>query len=434
MAGIFKSYDIRGTYPDEVNDEIAYKIGRAVVSLTKAKTVVVGNDMRVSSPKIFEALSRGITTQGADVIDIGMCTTPMVYFASGKYGYDSAVMITASHNPPEYNGFKLCRRDAVPISYETGINEIEKLVSKDQLVDSNVKGKVMKKEIFDEYKSFILAGKEKLGYKVVVDTANAMGVLEEDILKGVCDIVALYPELDGSCPNHEANPLKPENMVELQKSVVEEKADLGIAYDGDADRVMFVDEKGEILRADLVTALIAGLYKNETILFDVRSSWAVEEEILKNSNRAVRCRVGHALIKKQMRDEKAIFAGELSGHYYFRDTFYAESSTKAAIMVMEMMKNSGKKLSELIKPLNRFYATGEINSEVKDKDAKIEEIGQLYKDGNISRLDGISVEYDDWWFNVRKSNTEPLLRLNLEAKTEKMMEEKRDEVLKVIRS
>lgn len=436
---IFKAYDIRGIYPNELNEELAYKIGRAFVDFLSCKKVVVGYDIRESSPKIVDSIIKGITDQGADVIDIGLCTTPMCYYANGKLKSDASIMITASHNPGEYNGFKLCREDAIPISGDTGIKAIEKLVLENKFKKVSKKGKITKdNKINESYIKHIQSyAKINKKFKVVIDCANSMGVFEMNVLKPYLEIIPLFTELDSSFPNHEANPLKIETLKDLQKEVKKKKADLGISFDGDADRVGFVDENGEIIPMDLVTALIAEdilSTKKCTILYDLRSSKVVQETIQKNKGIGVECRVGHAFIKKQMREEKAFFAGELSGHYYFKDNYTAESSSLAAIYLLNLMSKTGKKPSELIKPLKKYYQSGEINSKVKDVKKILTLIEKKYSTGKISSLDGLKISFNTWWFSIRSSNTEPLLRLNVEADTNKLMEEKRDELLKLINS
>ena len=440
---IFKAYDIRGIYPEEINEETVYDIGRAIAQYLKAKKIVVGQDIRKSSPAFFESLTRGITDQGVDVYDLGLATTPMVYFASGRLEVEGGVMITASHNPPEYNGLKICRAKAVPVGENSGLFEIRDLTIKGEFSKGNKKGEVVsgeeiKEEYVNYFASFANFGDKK--FKIVIDFANGMGILEGKIFEKFSDnleITKLYENFDGNFPNHEANPLKIETLRDLQKKVQETGADLGIAYDGDADRVGFVDEEGKIIPMDLVTGLIAKIILEKKpgakIFYDLRSSKAVKEYIEENGGRALECPVGHANIKKIMREQGGIFAGELSGHYYFQENYLAEASTLAAIFLLNAMAEAGKKISELIKSLQRYFHSGEINSEVKEKDAVIARLKEKYADGKISELDGIKIEYPDWWFNVRPSNTEPVLRLNLEANTKEMMEEKRDEVLKIIR-
>jgi phosphomannomutase len=436
---IFKAYDIRGIYPSEVNEETAYLIGRAFVDFLGCRNVVVGRDMRGSSAPLFAAVSQGIIEQGADVIDIGMCSTPMSYYANGRLAADASIMITASHNPGEYNGFKICRGQAVPISGATGIKEIERLVNERQFVAAKVPGKRIEKlEMVAEYvrhiKTFV---QEPTTLKLVVDCANAVGVFEMRVLEGVATVIPLFDELDGSFPNHEANPLKTETLAALRERVVAEKADLGVSFDGDADRAGFVDETGQVIPMDLVTALIAKdiLVKKgqQTILYDLRSSQVVREVIEENHGRAVECRVGHAFIKQMMREYDACFAGELSGHYYFKDNYTTESSALAVVSLLNLMQKTGKKISELVLPLRKYYQSGEINSRVLDANKILAALEKKYFDGKFSKLDGLKIVFSEWWFNVRGSNTEPLLRLNLEANTEALMLKKRDEILQLIR-
>ncbi|HOK04967.1 MAG TPA: phosphomannomutase/phosphoglucomutase [Victivallales bacterium] len=437
MAGIFKAYDIRGIYPEQLNEQIAEKIGRAFTIFLKAKKIVVGRDVRPHSKPIFEALAKGITEQGADVIDLGLCSTPMSYFANGKLSADGSIIITASHNPAEWNGFKLSRKEAIPISGATGIADIEKLVENSKWPVSTQKGTVIKYDISKEYGEF-LRKHAKLNRKlrVVVDFANAMGSFEIAGIRDMFEIIPLYEELDGSFPNHEANPLKTETLENLRKKVVETGADFGAGFDGDADRCGFVDNKGNIIPMDLFTALIAqDILSNgpATILYDLRSSWAVKECIEANGGKAIMSRVGHAFIKAQMREYGAVFAGELSGHYYFKENFTAESQGLAFLMFANLICKTGKSASELVAPLKKYYSSGEINSKVLDVKQILNKIKTTYKDGNLFELDGVSVEYDNWWFNVRASNTEPLLRLIVEAKTKELMEEKKNELLRIIK-
>ena len=441
---IFKAYDIRGVYPEELDEDTAYRIGRAFVMFLGCKEVVIGQDMRKSSPSLFEALSKGITDQGADVIDIGYCSTPLFYF--GTSGYNAGIMVTASHNPAKYNGFKMCRDGTMPIGGDSGLQDIKEICIKGNFAEPLRKGRIIKKEIMEEFirHNLKFLNKESAGknLKIVVDTGNGMGGFTFpkvfDRIENV-EIVPLYFDVDMTFPNHEANPLKLENVNDLQKAVVDNSADFGVAIDGDCDRCVFISEKGEYISADLMTALVAKeLLKKSpgsTILYDLRSSWATKEAIEENGGRPVMCRVGHAFIKRQMREEDALFAGELSGHFYFKDSFFTESSIISTIIVMDMVREEGKSLSELIAPLKRYVASGEINFEVNDKEAKMEELVEKFKGDArvVSHLDGIKLEFDDWWFNVRPSNTEPVLRLNLEAKTKERMEEMRDRIVAIIR-
>ncbi len=438
FMSIFKAYDIRGIFPSEINEDIVYRTGRALVNFLGCENVVVGQDMRESSKSLFHALTNGITEQGANVIDIGLCTTPMSYFANGELGADASIMITASHNPGNYNGLKLCRKGAVPISGDTGIQEISRLVNDDKFKKTNSKGKIIRNEeikgrYIEHIRSFL---KQRTDFRIVVDCANAMGVLEMEVLQGTAKIIPLFDTLDSSFPNHEANPLKTETLQALQDKVVSEKAELGVAFDGDADRVGFVDENGQVIPMDLVTALIAKdiLSKGpRAIMYDLRSSRIVREVIEENNGIAIECRVGHAFIKQMMRENNVFFAGELSGHYYFKDNYTTESSSLAVIYLLNLMTKTGKKISELVAPLKKYHQSGEINSTVSDPQKILAKLEKKYSDGIVSHLDGLKITYPDWWLNVRPSNTEPLLRLNVEADTQETMEEKRDEVLGVIR-
>jgi len=439
MAGIFKAYDIRGIYGDTITDDMVFKIGRAFATFTNCRKVIVGRDMRPHSEPMFKALTRGLTTQGADVINLGMCSTPMSYYANGLLSADAGIMITASHNPGEWNGLKLSRNLAIPISGPTGIEEIEHIVAQDTFdAPAEKPGSISHYDILPAYKAHIGKFADiKQPVRIAVDMANAMGLYEAEVLKVLIEIDPLFDDLDGTFPNHEANPLKTETLGSLQEKVRSGSYDFGVAFDGDADRMGFVDEKGDIIPMDIITALIAqdllGKEKG-VVLYDLRSSWTVREVIEENGGTPMMSRVGHAFIKQQMRGSNAIFAGELSGHYYFRDNFFTESSSMAAIYVANIVSKSDKPLSKLISPLRRYYASGEINSEVEDGEGALRRLRKKYSDGKLITLDGVSVEYEDWWFNVRSSNTEPLIRLNVEAKTPELMKEKRDEALALIRT
>lgn len=439
MAGIFKAYDIRGVYPQQLDESTAEKIGRAFVEFLGAKRVVVGRDMRPHSEPLFKALSKGMTEQGADVIDIGLCSTPMSYHANGRLKADGSVMITASHNTAEWNGFKLCRQQAIPISGASGIADIEALVAKNQWSKPSRTGSVSKYDISKEYAEFLKShAKMSKKLKIVVDYANAMGSYEIAGIESLFEIVPLYKELDGSFPNHEANPLHTATLDALRAKVRETGAVFGAGFDGDADRCGFIDDKGEIIPMDLFTALIAQDILSEadgtaTILYDLRSSWAVKECIKQNGGNPVMSRVGHAFIKAQMRECNAVFAGELSGHYYFKENFVAESQGLALIKLANLVCKKGSSVSSMVAPLRKYFSSGEINSKVSDVKPILEKIKSKYSDGHMFELDGISVEYSDWWFNVRASNTEPLVRLIVEAKDKATMETKRDSLLALIR-
>ncbi|MDD5596414.1 MAG: phosphomannomutase/phosphoglucomutase [Victivallaceae bacterium] len=437
MAGIFKAYDIRGIYPEQLNEKIAEKIGRAYVEFTGAKKVVIGYDMRPDSVPLFGALAKGMTAQGANVINLGLCSTPMSYFANGRLGADGSVIITASHNPAGWNGFKMCLANAVPISGATGIMDIERIVKEEAWSKCAEPGSISAYNIAPEYAEFLRAHlKVDRKLKVVVDYANAMGSFESAGIEDFFEIIPLYKELDGTFPNHEANPLKPDTLDAIRAKVKEAGADFGAAFDGDADRCGFIDNKGEIIPMDLFTALIAQDILSDgpaTILYDLRSSRAVKECIEANGGTAVMSRVGHAFIKAQMREYDAVFAGELSGHYYFKENYTAESQGLAFVKFANLICKSGKTASELVAPLRKYAFSGEINSKVSDPQAILAELKNKYADGRQFELDGLSVEYKTWWFNVRLSNTEPLMRLIVEADDQAQMKAKRDEIVAIIR-
>lgn len=439
MSGIFKAYDIRGIYGKDLTEEIALKIGKAYVTFARVKKVAIGRDIRPHSEPLFAALAQGITEMGADVIDLGHTSTPMTYFANGFLKADGSIMITASHNPGEWNGFKLCLAGAVPISGATGIMDIEAIALSGAFKPvSDTPGTIAKYDILPEYTAHI-APFAKMPFKprLAIDYANGMGIWEAKTFQHLIDIDPLFDTPDGTFPNHEANPLELETLEDLQHMVKAGSYAFGVSFDGDADRAGFVDERGEIIPMDLVTALIAQdvLSRRKGVIFyDLRSSRVVKEIIEAAGGIPMMSRVGHAFIKQQMRQHNALFAGELSGHYYFKDNYTAESSAMAVLALANIVTQSGKKLSELIAPLRKYSASGEINSRVSgDPKAILETLKKKYADGHEFELDGVSVEYKDWWFNVRCSNTEPLVRLNLEADTPELMAAKRDEILAVIR-
>ena len=440
---IFKSYDIRGIYPSEINEETVEAIGRATVLKLGAKVLAIGRDNRTSSPALFAALVRGITTQGASVIDIGLTTTPMVYFASHILPVDGAISLTASHNPGQYNGLKICLHDAVPLGLTTGLAEIRDIAQEKNFPTPINVGTITTKNISEEYFAFIqtFADFQDSDFQIAIDPAHSMGVLELPLYKKFTNIAItklLYGTLEepGTCP-HEANPLQSETLTELRAAVLSSGADIGIAYDGDADRIGFVDEHGETLPMDLVTAIIAPeilkRHPGATILYDLRSSLSVKEEIERAGGIAHECKVGHANIKRQMRDEGAVFAGELSGHYYFNEGYAAEMGSLPAILLMNIMATTGKKLSELVAGVKRYAHSGEINMEIAGASELMEKVKAHYTDGKLDELDGIKISYPDWWFSLRASNTEPLLRLNSEGTTRETMEKKRDLLLTFIK-
>ncbi|MCL1888848.1 MAG: phosphomannomutase/phosphoglucomutase [Kiritimatiellaeota bacterium] len=434
---VYKSYDIRGIYGATLTDRLAYLIGRAFATFLggEGKTLVIGRDCRPHSEALFKHFSDGVRDQGFNVIDIGPVSTPMTYHAAGAFKADGAVMITASHNPPEWNGFKLCREGVVPVSGDTGIMDIKAIVESQKFAPkAKTRGTMKRKNIGAQYAAFV-RGFSQLAkpLPVALDFANGMGVKEAQALPPEIVATRLFGTLDGTCPNHPANPLEPENLHDLQKTVRAGKFAFGAAFDGDADRAGFIDEKGGIIPPYLVTALIAGellkAEKGAAILYDLRSSLVVKE-VVEKRGKAMMTRVGHSHIKAHMRKEDAVFAGELSGHYYFKANHTAESAALAVLLVANIVAKSGKPLSQLIQPLRKHHHSGEINFTVaRDPRQILADIKAAYSDGRVFELDGVSVEYPDWWFNIRCSNTEPLVRLNLESvKSPAHMVAKRDEL------
>jgi phosphomannomutase len=446
MAGIFKAYDVRGIVPTQLDENIARQIGLAFQHVldeedrANGNTVVVSRDMRSHSPGLAQALIEGLTAAGLDVLDIGLATTPMNYFATGHTKAAGGVQVTASHNPAQYNGFKFSRNGARPVSGDHGIALMEEKVKAVDLPLAERTGTVSTGNIFGEYQSHILSflrHKDSRRLKVAVDAANGMSTIYRPILEEMgIDLVPLYFELDGSFPNHEANPLKEDNLRDLMHLVKESGADLGVAFDGDADRAAFIDEKGTPIGSDLMTALIGGELlsreKGKAVLYDLRSSRAVHEYIEEKGGIPVRERVGHSFMKATLRNRNGIFGGELAGHYYFRDNYYADSSLLAVIEVLNLLRETGKSLSELVQPLRRYAKSPEINFEVEDKQGKMDELAQRYSDAEIDYLDGITFNYPDWWANVRPSNTEPFLRLVLEARTAEELARHQEELIGIL--
>jgi len=440
---VFKAYDVRGLYPGELDEAGAEAIGRAYVEQFEPRRMAVGRDMRLSSPAMQEAFMRGAAAAGAEILDLGLVGTEMVYFAVGSLGLEGGAMVTASHNPKQYTGMKLVRRGALPVGGESGLLDVRERAMSGARHRTRPEGTVAGYDIWPAYVDRVLSFVDVAAIKplkVVIDAANGMaGTMLPPVLERLpIDAVRCYFEPDGSFPNHEPNPLLPENREFIVRKTLEEEADLGVAFDGDADRCFFVDDTGEFVPGDFVTALFAGsvLAKEPgaKIIYDVRASRAVPDAIEGGGGTALVNRVGHAFIKARMRKEDAAFAGEVSGHYYFRDFSQADSGVVPFLLMLELISKRGR-LSEILAPLrSRYFITGELNTPVPDVALKLQELKERYADGHVSHLDGISVDYDDWHFNVRPSNTEPLLRLNLEAMSEELMEQKRDEVLEVIRS
>jgi len=450
MGTIFKAYDIRGIYPEQLDEETIYRIGKAyadilIDELAKDNiTIVVGQDMRTSSPSLADNIIRGITEQGVNVVDIGLASTPTFYFAVTNLGLDGGMQVSASHNPKDYNGVKIVRRKALPVGYDNGIDLIEHKVENNDFKPAGQTGTVTRREgLLESEIEFSLqhADLAKIGpLKVVADPANSMGAPS---LAGLFkrlpgELIQMNFELDGTFPAHEADPFKDENIRELKAKVIEEKADLGIATDGDGDRIFFIDEKGQLVEPAILRGIMAQIALREhpgaTICYDIRPGKITRDMIVEAGGKPSVTKVGHTLIKAQAIEENAAFAGESSGHFFFNTEIgMFEMPMIVMLKLFEEICTSGKKLSEIVDPLKKYFHSGEINSTVAEKEAKLKELAEIYKDGKISWLDGVTVEYDDFWFNVRPSNTEPLLRLNLEAISPEAMEKRKAEVLKIIR-
>ena len=446
--GIFKAYDIRGLYPNELDERVFHAIGRAFVSYLKAGRIGVGRDMRTSSPSLTEAFIQGAREQGANVVDYGLIGTDMLYYAVARDGHDGGAEITASHNPKQYNGAKLVGREAFPLSGDSGISDIRQMLTAGLLPPpAKAAGSLQRQEILVEYLDHVLSFIDPAVIKpftVVLDAGSGMaGLVAPPLFDRLpCRTTRLCFDVDGTFPNHEANPLIEENRRDIVQRVVAEQADIGIAWDGDADRCFFIDGSGEFISGDFITALLAEAFllkqPGATVIYDLRASRAVKDTAERLGGRALMNRVGHAFFKRRMREENAVFGGEVTGHYYFRDNFYADNGFIPALLILELMSKKGRSLRELLSPLRaRYFISGEINTKVGSMEGvarKLDGLAARYADGQSYRLDGISIEYPDWHFNVRPSNTEPLLRLNLEATTERAMETRRDEILAFIRS
>ncbi|MFA5871805.1 MAG: phosphomannomutase/phosphoglucomutase [Parcubacteria group bacterium] len=439
---IFKAYDIRGVYPEEINEDAAYKIGRAIVTFLKCERIVVGRDMRVSSPALFESLTKGITDQGADVIDIGLVTWPMVSFTIMHFKESSGLEVSASHSPAEYNGFKVIKNggeSVLQLSDEDGLEEISEIALEGKFEEPTKKGRIEQKDIKKDYQEYLLARfKDISNLKVICDYGNGIGAVPaEPVLNALpVEAVHLFKEPDGSFPNHMPNPHEIENFKPLQEEIQKQKADLGIFFDGDGDRGELVDENGEIIFPDVELGALAldELSRNpgKKVFYDLRFTKAVAEEVEKAGGQAFMLRVGNPFYKEAMLDEDALVAGELSGHIFFKEHYGIDDGLYSALKFMSLMNRTGKKASELVAPFKKYFQTEEINMKVADADETIEKVRNKYSDGKLITIDGILIDYGDWWLSLRKSNTEPLVRLRIEAKSKELLEEKRKEVLKVI--
>ena len=441
---VFKAYDVRGIVPDQLDADGAYRIARAYVQVFEPRSMAIGHDMRLTSPELVEAAVRGATEAGADVEELGLIGTEMLYFAVGDGGLDGGLIVTASHNPAQYNGMKIVRRGALPVGGDSGLDRIKALALSGDFATPARTGERRRRDVLDAFAERVLAlvdVEAMQPLKVVLDGANGMaGTMLAPILERLpIDAVRCYMEPDGSFPHHQPNPLLEENRQFIIGKVREEGADLGIAWDGDADRCFFVDDTGEFVPGDFVTALLAERilerYPGGAVLYDLRASRAVPDTIERLGGRAVKSRVGHAFIKLRIREEDAVFAGEVSGHYYFKDFFGVDTGIVPALLMLELVSRRGGRLSELVRPLReRYYISGEINTEVSDVALKLQELKERFGAGaEITHLDGLSVDFPDWHFNVRPSNTEPLLRLNLEAFSAEELERRTADVLGVIR-
>jgi phosphomannomutase len=441
----FKAYDVRALYPSELDEEGAYAIGRAFAEQFEPRRIAVGRDMRLSSPSMAEAVISGAADGGTAVVDLGMVGTEMVYFATGELGLDGGIMVTASHNPGRYTGLKIVRRGALPVGSESGLVEVRDRAVRGEWRDAP-RGEISTEDVWDAFVERVLGFVDVAAItpvKVVVDAANGMaGAMLPRVLAHLpqVEVVRCYFDPDGSFPNHEPNPLLPENREFIVSRTREEGAAFGVAYDGDADRCFFVDDQGEFVPGDFVTALFAETVlarePGGKVIYDVRASWAVPKTIEAAGGTALVNRVGHSFIKQRMRDVGAVFAGEVSAHYYFRDFSQADSGVIPFLLMLELVSRRGRPLGEILEPFrSAYFLTGEINTPVADVALKLQELKERYSsEGRVSHLDGLSIEADDWHMNVRPSNTEPLLRLNLEALSEELMAAKRDEVLALIRS
>jgi phosphomannomutase len=443
LDAIFKAYDIRGLYPDQLDEEVAHRVGRAFVTLLDARKVVVAHDMRSSSEPLSAAFISGAATQGADVVDIGLASTDMFYYASGKLDLPG-VVFTASHNPAKYNGIKLVRAGAFPIGSDSGMQEIKAMVSSGSFPKPPRLGQITQQDLLDRFVEHVLSFVDTSALRpltVVIDTANGMGGLTVPRVFSklpMIEVVPLYFELDGTFPNHPADPIQPENLADLREAVLKHEAVAGIAFDGDADRVFFVDENAEPVSASLLGAMISRvmLERNpgEKIVYSLTCSRVVPETIRENGGEPIRTRVGHSFIKAVMAETGAIFGTEHSGHFYLRDHYRAECGVITALQTLEVIARSGGTFSDALAPFRRYWNSGEINSEIADKEASMRRVEDAFTEGDHDHTDGLLIEFDDWWFSLRPSNTEPLLRLNVEARDAAQGERMRDELLGLIRA
>jgi len=440
---IFKAYDIRGTVPDQLTPEIAYRIGNSLVGYLKPKSIAVGRDTRTSSPELFEGLTSGILDRGVDVVDLGMVSTDALYFAVGRFSYDGGVMITASHNPPQYNGFKICRKEAFPLSGAEGLDVIANDLANDRVEKSPNAGSIARRDISRDFAAHVLSFIDTTAIKpfsLVIDAGNGMaGLSLPPVFEHLpCHVTPLYYEPDGTFPHHLPSPIESENLKDLQKTMREKKTDLGVAFDGDADRMFLLQKDGTPLGGDMVTALVADniLSRNphETILYNLICSRAVPELITRRGGTAIRTKVGHAIIKPLMKKYNAVFGGEHSGHFYFRDNWFADSGLIALLVCLELLSRSKDSLHEILKRIDPYKRSGEINSRVTNAEEKMNEVAAAFADGQADHLDGLTIQYRDWWFNLRPSNTEPLLRLNVEATSQDLLQHQMKKLLEIIRS
>lgn len=441
----FHAYDIRGIYNQDFNKDDVYKIGFFLPKLLKTNRVLVGRDVRTSSPEIFEYLCRGITDAGSDVYNLGLATTPMVYFATAKFDFEASVQITASHNPKEYNGLKISRKNALPVGYNSGLADLEKMIQSEQVIPSEKKGKIIDFDVKKDYLNFLLKYKNDCSnLKIGIDCSNGMAALLIKDIFGNSPLY-IYDELDGTFPNHEANPLVAENIVDLQKLVRNNKLDIGLIFDGDGDRVMFVDENGTFISPDLIIALLGHYFVEERgekgkILVDIRTSKAVSEYVAQWGIETEIWRVGRAFAAHKLREINGIWGGELAGHYYFRDFFYSDSGLLAAILVVNILaklKKQGISASQIISKIKKYESSGEINFKLAQKKEAIEAVVEEFKKENplkIMDFDGYRLEFEGWWFNIRPSNTEPYLRLLVEATNKELLDEKVNHLKKIITS